>query len=272
MLWLLLRAVICSGGGCGCFASVFFALLLCLTGLLAAEQLFDVRQDTREADIHTLDYVGQLNVILAFFRLLLNVVARARIVRKLAEASEPIKHITDSNVECFAKYTIAALAVCEHLRVAAGHVEDCRVFRSSHDSAHLNVPNAMIYTYDRLVVHEGERASNKCTYGKRPTHAGSFRVTEHINVRGQVHFCLLQSHVHEFEDFTPVVLRSLFRHESFARRRDVGESWVGINVAVFVANSNSNLVCRALYSQRDYFLSDSRASARVSHLYTFHFN
>ena len=103
---LLLRAVICSGRGYCSFASVFLALLLCLAGLLTTEQLFNVRQDAGEADIHTLDYIRQLNVILAFFRLLLDVVARAGVVTEANDPGKPVKTVTNSDIYRLSKYPV----------------------------------------------------------------------------------------------------------------------------------------------------------------------
>ena len=130
-----------------------FFLLLCLTVLLAVGQLFYVGQHAREADIHALDDVGQIYILVAILGALLNIIAGGRIVGKVADPRKAIEAVSHRNINSLTEDTVSVLTVREHLGVAARDIENCGVLCLSNDSTHFYVADAVINSNQRDIVH-----------------------------------------------------------------------------------------------------------------------
>ena len=122
------------------------SLLFCRASLLAGDKLLDVSQDPREAHIHTFNSVGKLDVVLPLLCFLFNVVAGARVIRELAEACKSVEHVTHGNVDSLTEDAVAILTIGEHLSVAAGDVENCRVLSPRDHTSHLDMTDAVVHT------------------------------------------------------------------------------------------------------------------------------
>lgn len=70
---------------------------------------------------------------------LFNVVAGTRVVREPEDPCESIKAISYSDIDGFAEYSIATPCECDDLRVAATHVQNCRVVRPRYQTPHLYI-------------------------------------------------------------------------------------------------------------------------------------
>ena len=73
-----------------------------------------------------------------------------------------IQAVTNSYVNCFSKYTIATLQVCDNLSVSTTHVQDSGVNSTCHKSSHLNMSNTMIDSHHRFLP---QLSNCPCYYG-----------------------------------------------------------------------------------------------------------
>ena len=101
---------------------ILLLLLFGLACLLARQLLFDVCQHAREAHVHAFDDVRQLDVLLALLCALLDVVAWAWVVAQVAETSESIEAVPDSDVDRLPENAVSLLTIRKHLRVSARDV------------------------------------------------------------------------------------------------------------------------------------------------------
>ena len=77
--------------------------------------------------------------MLVLFCFLLDVVSRAGIIAEIDNSRKSIQAVSDSDVEGFAKYSIALARVCNDLGVSARDIEDYGVLCTSNIATHFNI-------------------------------------------------------------------------------------------------------------------------------------
>ena len=105
-----------------------------------------------------LDTVRHLKELPAALGHLLDVVAGRRIVAELEGAREAVEAVAHGHVDGLAEDAVAAVAVADHLGVAAADVEDGGVVGARDQAAHLDVADAVVDGHERLVPQLGQRA------------------------------------------------------------------------------------------------------------------
>lgn len=89
------------------------------------KDVLEVGEDSREAYIHSLHRVGDVNQNAAFFCKLLNIVARGGVIRNMGDSSETVETIANCNIKSLPEYSIPMRGVCDDLSVSPADIKDC---------------------------------------------------------------------------------------------------------------------------------------------------
>ena len=128
-----------------------------LVGMHLGGELVDSGQDAGETAVHALDGVGQFEEVRALLSQLLDVVARRRVVGDAQRAGEAVETVAHGDVEGLAEDPVPLRRVRDHLRVAAGDVEDHGICGPRDRPPHLDVADAVVDAHDRLVPEQAQR-------------------------------------------------------------------------------------------------------------------
>ena len=86
---------------------------------VASHEVFAERENAREAEVHSLDHVGHLDILSSLFGHLLYVVSRGGVVRDVDESGEAVEAVPNGNVQRLSEDAVLLIDIGDHLGVAA---------------------------------------------------------------------------------------------------------------------------------------------------------
>ena len=162
----------------------------------------------------------------------------------LENASKSVKAISNSNVNGFAKDTVALPRVCNDLRVSTADIENGWVLCASDEPAHLNVAHAVVDGDKGLFPELRDCPSHHSHHSEWRGHARPLCEAHAINfLWGDAG--LVKGLPQDLKHLGTVVPGRLAWLEPFARRRDERVSLIRKHSPI-THNPNPNLVCASL--------------------------
>ena len=177
---------------------------------------------------------------------LLNVVARARVIGDLKDASKAVQAVADGDINGLTEDAVLALAVGNNLGVPTADIEHYRIDSSGDNTSHLDMGHAVVDGHDGLLPEQGENAGDHGAGLEGGAHARAFGVAEAIYVSGGEAARLFQGGVNEGQDMLLVMNGGLARQEALARGSDEGVARIGQDAPVQANDSHPDLVGRPL--------------------------
>jgi len=145
--------------------------------------------------------------------------------------------------------------MADDLGVAAGDVQDDRVVRVRNDTAHLDVPDAVVDADDGLVPQQRQHAARHRARAQRRAEPGALGEADDVHVAPRDP-AVFERRADERDDVRLVVPRHVARQEALGRRRDVRLAHVGDRVLVpelvQLDQPHTDLVGRALDAEGEH--------------------